>query len=84
MNPVVVVVLVLFVGLCWWRIAGKAGFNPWLGLLMLVPVLNLAFLGWLAFAEWPLERRASRVGDERAGNDDHRDGRDGRSPPGAA
>jgi len=44
----------IFLGLCWYRIVGKAGFQPWLGLLMLVPVVNLGFLVWFAFTDWPV------------------------------
>src|SRR4051794_5692088 len=33
----------------------KAGYSGWLGLLMLVPVVNLITLVWFAMAHWPLE-----------------------------
>jgi hypothetical protein len=33
----------------------KAGFSGWLGLLMVVPLVNLATLLWFATATWPLE-----------------------------
>jgi hypothetical protein len=36
-----------------WRICSKAGFPGPLGLLIVVPLLNLALLFFLAFAEWP-------------------------------
>ena len=44
-----------------WRICTKAGFSGWLSLLVLVPIANLLLLYFLAFAEWPLERRVSPV-----------------------
>ncbi|MCP1728213.1 hypothetical protein J2T60_002213 [Natronospira proteinivora] len=56
MVPLLGFLLLLFLGLCWYRIAGKAGFQPWLGLLMLVPVVNLGFLAWFAFTDWPIHR----------------------------
>ena len=31
----------------------KAGFSPWLCLLMVLPVVNLVMLYLLAFMEWP-------------------------------
>jgi uncharacterized membrane protein YhaH (DUF805 family) len=38
------------------KITAKAGY-PWaLGLLMVVPVANLIFLLYFAFAEWPIQR----------------------------
>ncbi len=50
-----IVLLLLTVLLVWpmWRICMKAGFPGPLGLLAAVPVLNLALLLFLAFAEWP-------------------------------
>lgn len=36
-----------------WRIYAKAGFPGVLGLLMLVPGVNLGAMAFLAFAEWP-------------------------------
>tara|TARA_R100000900_G_scaffold129658_3_gene105570 strand:+ start:10879 stop:11055 length:177 start_codon:yes stop_codon:yes gene_type:complete len=35
------------------------GYPGWLGSLMLIPVVNLIFLYFLAFADWP----ANKVGD---------------------
>jgi len=39
------------------RIFRKAGFSPWLGLLMLVPGVNLFMIFFLAFADWPALKR---------------------------
>lgn len=39
-----------------WRICQRAGYSGWLGLLILLPVLNLLLLYFLAFAEWPVEK----------------------------
>lgn len=36
----------------WWMIWKKAGFSPWLSLLVLVPVVNFIMLYVLAFADW--------------------------------
>ncbi|HMP17524.1 MAG TPA: hypothetical protein PKD72_10905 [Gemmatales bacterium] len=33
----------------------KAGYSGWLGLLMVMPLVNLAILAWFASATWPLE-----------------------------
>jgi hypothetical protein len=40
-----------------WRICAKAGFPGALGLLIVVPLLNLFLLYFLAFVEWPSLRR---------------------------
>jgi uncharacterized protein (DUF983 family) len=47
-----------------WRISQKAGYSGWLSLLVLVPLLNLGYLYFLAFAEWP----AGRDGDQHSGD----------------
>lgn len=36
-----------------WKIFGKAGFSPWLALLVLVPLVNLIVLYVVAFSRWP-------------------------------
>jgi hypothetical protein len=38
----------------------KAGYSGWLGLLMAVPLVNLAALLWFATSTWPLEILAAR------------------------
>ena len=41
----------------WWRIFANAGYSGAMGLLMLIPVVNLAMLLILAFGEWPVHRK---------------------------
>ncbi len=43
----------LIIVLPFWKILGRAGFPPWLSLLMIVPVLNIIMIYFVAFAEWP-------------------------------
>jgi hypothetical protein len=40
-----------------WRISQKAGYPGVLALLVLVPLVNLAFFYFLAFARWPIHRQ---------------------------
>ena len=35
------------------RICSRLGFSPWLGLLALVPVVNVFLLFFVAFSRWP-------------------------------
>jgi hypothetical protein len=60
MMPVASVIAALVgVALCvWpaWRICSRAGFPGALGLLIMVPCLNLVLLYVLAFAAWPALR----------------------------
>ena len=39
-----------------WRICQRLGYNPWLSLLMALPLVNLIFLYVLAFADWPSQK----------------------------
>jgi len=41
-----------------WFIFKKAGYPPWLGLLMVVPIANIAMLYFLAFSDWPGLRKS--------------------------
>lgn len=54
---IVVAVFVLLLLLPYWRIFRKAGFNPALSLLMIVPLVNIIMLYVLAFSEWPSLRK---------------------------
>lgn len=47
-----VFVMLLIVFIPYWFIFKKAGFTPWLSLLMFVPLGNIIMLYVLAFAEW--------------------------------
>ncbi len=40
-----------------WRICSKAGFSGWLSLFMLIPLVNLLFLYFLAFSDWPTHKK---------------------------
>ena len=39
-----------------WFICERAGFRGWYALATLVPVLNIAFMFFFAFADWPALR----------------------------
>jgi len=55
-------ILALIVMFPMWRIFKRAGFNPALSLLVLVPWVGLLIASAiLAFAEWPRLRRGSPV-----------------------
>ena len=60
-SPWMMLVVAVLVVVPVWRICTKAGYSGWLSLLILVPIVNLVLLYFLAFAEWPLERRDSPV-----------------------
>jgi hypothetical protein len=39
-----------------WKICERVGHSPWLSLLLLVPLVNLIFIYYIAFGEWPSQR----------------------------
>ena len=54
--PIFILIGIAIVIIPYWMIWKKAGFSPWLSLLMFVPLLNLVMLYVFAFGTWPLER----------------------------
>ena len=50
--PLFLLIFVVIVMIPYWMIWKKAGFSPWLSLLMLVPLANFIMLYVLAFSEW--------------------------------
>jgi hypothetical protein len=50
--PLIGLIFAVIVLIPYWMIWKKAGFSPWLSLLMLVPLVNFVMLYVLAFAEW--------------------------------
>jgi hypothetical protein len=42
-----------------WFIVSKAGYPKWISLLMLVPLVNVIFLYFLAFAKWPSQESSN-------------------------
>ena len=43
-----------------WRICEKAGYPGLMALLVFIPVVNLIFLYWFAFSDWPSLKRQDR------------------------
>lgn len=51
-----VILFLVFAVVVWWKIFAKAGYGGALGLLMLIPGVNLVMLCILAFGQWPVLR----------------------------
>ena len=45
-----------------WRICRRTGYPGWLGLLAVVPFANLVLLYFIAFADWPADKRGGHNG----------------------
>jgi len=39
-----------------WRICTRAGYSPWLSLLVAIPLVNIVFIYFLAFSAWPSQK----------------------------
>lgn len=52
LMPILILVFMAVLLLPYWFIWKKAGFSPWLSLLMFIPLVNLVMLYVLAFSEW--------------------------------
>ncbi|MBM4020007.1 MAG: hypothetical protein FJ288_17080 [Planctomycetes bacterium] len=57
----VVLALVVFAIICWWRIFSRAGYSGALALLLLVPFGELIMLCILAFGNWPALSELARL-----------------------
>jgi hypothetical protein len=53
---IVILAILVFVLVPYWRIVARTGHPGALALLMLVPLVNLGFIWWLAFSRWPRDR----------------------------
>ncbi len=52
--------LALFIAV-WWKVIAKTGNSGALALLIVIPLANLGLVLFLAFSEWPLERRVKEL-----------------------
>jgi uncharacterized membrane protein len=50
---VVVLAMVVFVPLCFWKTLVRTGRPGWLGLFAIIPLVGIVLLGVLAFGRWP-------------------------------
>ncbi|HKK05288.1 MAG TPA: hypothetical protein VKA50_05500 [Gammaproteobacteria bacterium] len=51
------IIYAVIIVLPFWKITAKAGYSGWLSLLMIIPLVNLIYIYFLAFASWPSLRR---------------------------
>ncbi len=45
-----------------WRICQRMGYPGWLGILILIPLVNLFLLYFIAFADWPRDKEGGGNG----------------------
>jgi glycerol-3-phosphate acyltransferase PlsY len=58
---VIVLALIVFSLIIYWKIFSKAGYSGAMSLLMFVPIANLVVLCILAFGEWPIYRELNQL-----------------------
>lgn len=58
---VILLGVVAFGILIWWRIFSKTGMGGALSLLMLIPLVNIVMMIILAFSEWPVEKELKEL-----------------------
>ena len=56
----IAIFLALFIAV-WWKLISKTGNSGALALLLVIPLANLILVVFLAFSEWPLERRVKEL-----------------------
>lgn len=59
LGPFGMLILAALIVIPFWRICERIGVPGITALLALVPIVNLIFLYWLAFAEWPSKGSAT-------------------------
>lgn len=57
LQIVLLIIYAVIIVLPFWKITTKAGYSGWLSLLMIIPLVNLIYIYFLAFANWPSLRR---------------------------
>ncbi len=60
-SLLIMVAVIVFSIIIYWKIFSKAGYSGALGLLMFVPIANLVVLCILAFGEWPIYRELNQL-----------------------
>ncbi len=45
-----------------WRICQRTGYPGWMGVLILIPIVNLVLLYFIAFADWPADKTGDQNG----------------------
>ena len=59
------IVVYIFSLFCAIKIAQKAGYSPWFGVLMSVPIVNFIVIGIFAFETWPILKTGEQIKTEK-------------------
>ncbi|WP_439859852.1 hypothetical protein [Pseudomonas sp. MBLB4136] len=63
LGPLMMLLFAALIILPFCLIFKKAGYSQWLGLLMIVPLVNLILLYFLALSTWPRDKAEDNLGD---------------------
>jgi hypothetical protein len=59
-------IAIIFAVVIYWRIFSKAGYSGALGILMLIPIVNIIMLCILAFGQWPIYKELNYLRQQAA------------------
>jgi len=51
--PLLIIIWYFLIVLPFTKIYEKAGYSPWMAILMIIPLVNVLMLYFLAFSHWP-------------------------------
>jgi len=57
---ILILILIVAAVVCiapFWFIFGRMGYSPYSCFLLLLPFLNIGFIYYVAFTDWPIERQ---------------------------
>jgi uncharacterized membrane protein YhaH (DUF805 family) len=57
----IILIVIAITLLIFCKIFSKAGYSWALGLLMLIPIINIIMAFFIAFADWPVQRELRRL-----------------------
>lgn len=60
-STLVLVVTLVVLAIVFWKLFQRTGKSGALGLLMLIPVVNLGVMLWFAFSEWSIDAELQRL-----------------------
>ena len=61
LELMVILAILAFALVVWGKIFAQAGYSPWLGLTLVVPLVNLIVFLWFAFSKWPVRAELERL-----------------------
>lgn len=71
METLILLFAIVYLVILWMALASRLGYSPAVGLLTVIPLLNVIVISYLAFAESPYESQLRRGPRRGAKEDDY-------------